>query len=138
MKGQGKGAHLDAALRRFGWNGSSPVATCLTTTEEGSEWILRGNLGSIKMPLRRVQDPTKPNNNMVGCLVLTDLSRFQFPTGKVPQSGVKNNSDWLIGTDFLTLLEYNGRKVTEESGIRADPFISERGFLSEVGYQHKS
>ena len=95
---------------------------------EGSEWILRGDLGSVKTPLKRVQDPTKPNNNMVGCLDLTDLSRFQFPTVTLPQSGAKNHSDWHSGTDFLSMLEYNGRKVTEESRIRTDPFITERGF----------
>ena len=95
---------------------------------EGSEWILRGDLGSVKTPLRRVQDPARPNNNMVGCLDLTDLSRFQFPTATVPQSGAKNHSNWHTGTDFLSMLEYNGRRITEESGIRADPFITERGF----------
>ena len=132
IKVQGKGAHIDAALKRFGWNGSAPVATCLITTDEGevegSEWILRGDLGSVKTPLRRVQDPARPNNNMVGCLDLTDLLRFQFPTVTVPQSGAKNHSNWHTGTDFLSMLEYNGRRITEESGIRADPFIAERGF----------
>ena len=125
IKVQGRGAHIDAALRRFGWDGSSPVATCLITTEEGSvegaEWILRGDLG-------RVQDPMKPSNNMVGCLDLTDLSRFQFPTVTIPQSGAKNHSDWHSGADFLSMLEYNGRQITEESRIRADPFITERSF----------
>ena len=79
IKVQGKGAHIDAALRRFGWDGTSPVATCLIPTEdgsvEGSEWILRENLGCVKTPLRRVQDPTRSNNNLAGCLDLTDLSR---------------------------------------------------------------
>ena len=115
IKVQGKGAHIDAALKRFGWNGSAPLATCLITTDEGevegSEWILRGDLGSVKTPLRRVQDPARPNNNMVGCLDLTDLSRFQFPTGKVPQSGVKNHSDWLIGTDSLCWNTMEGKSL---------------------------
>ena len=132
IKVQGKGAHIDAALKRFGWDGSSPVATCLITTEEGSvegcEWILRGNLGCVKTPLRRVQGPTRSNTNLAGCLDLTDLSRFQFPTVTVPLSEAKNHSDWHTGTDFLSMLEYNGRKITEESGIRSDPFITERGF----------
>ena len=56
-----------------------------------------------------------------------------FPTVTVPLSEAKNHSRRHSGTDFLSMLEYIGRKITEESRIRSDPSrkeVSVRGKLS--------
>ena len=58
----GTGAHVSGALERCGWDGKDPVATILITAEggaiKGSQWMLRGSLGKIRLPMTRVQlDP---------------------------------------------------------------------------------
>ena len=63
----------------------------LITTElgaiKGTEYVMRGNLGLVSVPMKRVQDPEKIDHTLVVNLDLTDLSKFKFPTITSPHIG---------------------------------------------------
>ena len=128
----GKGDHISAALKRTGWDGRSPVLSVLITTElgaiKGSEYVLRGSLGLVSVPLRRVQDPEKTDHTLVVNLDLTDLSRFKFPTITSPVAGATNHSVWEDGVTWVKSLTSGGLTYTDEADIRANQFMSESGF----------
>ena len=49
------------------------------------------------------------------------------PIVTVPQSGVKNHSNWHSGRMFIPMLEFNGKEITKESGIRSGQLIIGNG-----------
>ena len=128
----GKGDHISSALKRTGWDGRSPTLSVLITTElgaiKGSEYVMRGNLGLVPVPLRRVQDPEKIDHSLVVNLDLTDLSKVKFPTLTSPAVGAPNHSVWEDGVNWVKSLTTGGVTYTDEADIRANQFMSESGF----------
>ena len=120
----GKGDHISSALKRTGWDGRSPTLSVLITTElgaiKGSEYVMRGNLGLVPVPLRRVQDAEKIDHSLV---VNLDL-----PTLTSPAGGAPNHSVWEDGVNWVKSLTTGGVTYTDETDIRANQFMSESGF----------
>ena len=84
---QGTGAHASNALKRAGRDGKTPMAAVMMTADstglKGTQWILRGSLGEISVPLQRIQE----NKTMRVTLDLKDLSKVKFPTVVNPTTG---------------------------------------------------
>ena len=90
----GTGPPLKNALKRGGWDGITPVASVMISYQHGkvagTEWLLRGSLNEVSVPMRRISGDTK----MFLTLNLTDLSKFSFPTATNPGTGAPNHSNW--------------------------------------------
>ena len=128
----GRGDHISSALKRTGWDGRSPTLSVLITTEQGaikgSEYVMRGNLGLVSVPMKRVQDPDKIDHTLVANLDLTDLSKFKFPSLTSPTAGAPNHSIWEDGVKWVKTLTTSGVTYTDEADIRANLFMEESGF----------
>ena len=128
----GRGDHISAALKRTGWDGKSPTLSVLITTElgaiKGTEYVMRGNLGLVSVPMKRVQDPEKIDHTLVVNLDLTDLSKFKFPTITSPTLGAPNHSIWEDGLKWVKSLTTSGATYTDEADIRSNQFMAESGF----------
>ena len=98
----GLGTHMGRTLRRAGWNGKTPVASVVMTIENGkvmgSRWVLRGNLGKVKVPLRRVQEE---DQHLKATIDLRELSQVTFPSLTNPAEGRANHSEWVDGADWI-------------------------------------
>ena len=123
----GTGAHASNALKRAGWDAKTPMAAVMMTVSNGSiqgtEWILRGSLGDVVVPLQRVQE----DKLMRAALNLNDLSKFKFPTVTHPTEGGPNHSVWMDGADVTTSLTFGGASLTEESAIKSSNFMKNKG-----------
>ena len=121
-----------SALKRTGWDGKSPTLSVLITTElgaiKGTEYVMRGNLGLVSVPMKRVQDPEKIDHTLVVNLDLTDLSKFKFPTITSPTLGAPNHSIWEDGLKWVKSLTTSGATYTDEADIRSNQFMAESGF----------
>ena len=84
---------------------------------QGTEWILKGSLGDVVVPLQRVQE----DKLMKATLNLNDLSKIKFPTVTNPTGGGPNHSVWMDGADVTTSL-------TEESAIKSSDFMKNKRF----------
>jgi hypothetical protein len=55
----GTGNHACNALKRAWWDGRTPMAAVMMTVDggvlKGTQWILRGGLGEVTLPLQRIQ-----------------------------------------------------------------------------------
>ena len=104
----------------------------LITTElgaiKGTEYVMRGNLGLVSVPMKRVQDPEKIDHTLVVNLDLTDLSKFKFPTITSPTLGAPNHSIWEDGLKWVKSLTTSGATYTDEADIRSNQFMAESGF----------
>ena len=130
METAGLGTHVGRTLRRAGWNGKTPVASVVMTIENGkvmgSRWVLRGNLGQVKVPLRRVQEE---DQHLKATIDLRDLSQVTFPSLTNPAEGRANHSEWVDGADWiLQLSPTKGETLTDRSTIMEHPFMKETGF----------
>ena len=128
----GRGDHISSALKRTGWDGKSPTLSVLITTElgaiKGSEYVMRGNLGLVSVPMKRVQDPEKIDHTLVVNLDLTDLSKFKFPTITSPTLRAPNHIIWEDGLKWVKSLTTSGATYTDEADIRSNQFMAESGF----------
>ena len=108
----GTGAHASNALKRAGWDAKTPMAAVMMTVNNGSiqgtEWILRGSLGDVVVPLQRVQE----DKLMKATLNLNDLSKIKFPMVTNPTGGGPNHSVWMEGADVTTSLTFGGTSLT--------------------------
>ena len=124
----GTGPPLKNALKRGGWDGITPMASVMVSYQqgrvEGTEWLLRGSLNEVSVPMRRISGDTK----MFLTLNLTDLSRFSFPTATNPGTGAPNHSNWADGEDFISSLTVGGMVLSDLSDIKKSDFMSETGF----------
>ena len=124
----GTGAHASNALKRAGWDAKTPMAAVMMTVSNGSiqgtEWILRGSLGDVVVPLQRVQE----DKLMKATLNLNDLSKVKFPTVTNPTGGGPNHSMGMDGADVTTSLTSRGTSLTEESAIKSSDFMKNKGF----------
>ena len=124
----GTGPPVKNALKRGGWDGRTPIAAVMVTVERGSvsgaEWLLRGALNEISVPMKRLSGDQK----MALTLDLGDLSAFKFPTVSNPGVGAPNHSIWCNGEDLTTSLTVGGTTLTEASAIKSSAFMRETGF----------
>ena len=76
----GTGPPVKNALKRGGWDGRTPIAAVMVTVERGAvsgaEWLLRGALTEICVPMKRLSGDHK----MALTLDLSDLSVFPIVT----------------------------------------------------------
>jgi len=125
---QGTGPPVKNALKRGGWNGKLAIAAVMVTVEKGaisgSEWILRGALSDISVPMKRLSGDHK----MAVTLNLGDLSDFKFPSAANPGTGAPNYSVWCNGEDMTTSLTAGGITLTEASAIKSSAFMKDIGF----------
>ena len=128
----GTGNHIDSILKRAGCDGQDPVATVMITTEggaiKGSQYMLRGSLGIISVPLKRVQGGESTDHRLSCELDLRDLSYAEFPTSSIPAGGGPNHSVWQDGIDWVYSITVGGQKLTEDSAIRQTEFFKKKGF----------
>ena len=124
----GTGNHASNALKRAGWDGRTPMASVIMTVDagvlKGTQWILRGGLGEVTLPLQRIQD----DKSMKVTLDLSDLSKVKFPTIVDPTKGGANHSLWIDGVSLATRLTFGATTLTEESAIKANSFMKSEGF----------
>ena len=117
----GTGAHASNALKRAGWDGKTPMAAVMMTADstglKGTQWILRGSLGEISVPLQRIQE----DKTMRVTLDLRDLSKVKFPT-------VANHSDWIDGATVASALTMRAATLTEPSAVKNSSFMKSTGF----------
>ena len=122
----GLGNHTTNALRRAGWKGQGAVATVIVTTEggeiKGASWALRGDLGKIRIPMRRLT----PDLEIT--LDLRDLSGVSFPTITNPTMGGANHSEWMEGLSLVDSVKSAGVVITSKSEIAELPFMKDTGF----------
>ena len=90
--------------------------------------MLRGSLGIVNVPLKRVQGGDTTDHRLSCELDLRDLSYAEFPTSSIPASGGPNHSTWQDGIDWVHSITVGGQKLTEESAIRQTEFFKKRGF----------
>jgi hypothetical protein len=68
------------ALKRAGLDGRTPMAAVMMTVDggvlKGTQWILRGGLGEVTLPLQTIQE----DKTLKVTLDLSDLSKAKFPT----------------------------------------------------------
>lgn len=126
----GTGVHIGRTLRRQGWNGETPVASVMITIEEGkikgSRWVLRGNLKTVVIPLRRLR---AKDHELKATVDFSDLSKVTFPILSNPQEGGANHSTWTDGLDWITELSPSkGEVIKDRSAIQENPFMKEVGF----------
>ena len=80
----GMGPPAKNALKRGGWDGTTPIASVLISCQQGAvtgaEWLLRGTLAEVSVPMRRLSG----DRQISLTLDLTDLSQFKFPTVSNP------------------------------------------------------
>ena len=124
----GTGPPLKNALKRGGLDGVTPVASVMISYQHGkvagAEWLLRGSLNEVSVPMRRISGDTK----MFLTLNLTDLSKFSFPTATNPGTGAPNHSNWADGEEFTSSLTVGGAVLSEHSDIKRSDFMRETGF----------
>ena len=124
----GTGPPVKNALKRGGWDGKTPIASVLISCEKGAvvgaEWLLRGTLNEVTVPMRRLSGDTK----MSLILDLTDLSQFKFPTVTNQGTGAPNHSTWSNGEDYTTSLTVGGTVLSESSAIKGSDFMKNTGF----------
>jgi hypothetical protein len=124
----GTGVHASNALKRAGWDGRTPMAAVLMTVDarvlKGTQWILRGGLGEITVPLQRLQD----DKSLKVTLDLSDLSQAKFPTTVDPTKGGANHSNWIDGATLATGLTFGATVLTEQSAIKTNSFMKSTGF----------
>ena len=111
----GTGPPVKNALKCGGWDGKLPIAAVVITVEKGTvsgaEWLLRGTLNEISVPMKRLIGDQK----MALTLDLGDLSVFKFPTVTNPRVGAPNHSNWCNGEGLTTSLTVGGTMLTELS-----------------------
>ena len=124
----GTGAHASNALKRAGWDGRTPMAAVMTTVDggvlKGTQWILRGGLGEVTLPLQRIQE----DKSLKVTLDLSDLSKAKFPTTVDPTKGGGNHSNWIDGVTLATKLTFGATVLTEQSAIKANIFMKSTVF----------
>ena len=124
----GTGIHASNALKRAGWDGRTPMAAVLMTVDarilKGTQWILRGCLGEVTVPLQRLQN----DKSMKVTLDLSDLSQAKFPTTVDPTKGGANHSNWIDGVILATKLIFGATVLTEQSAIKANSFMKSTSF----------
>jgi hypothetical protein len=124
----GTGNHASNALKRAGWDGRTPMASVIMTVDagvlKGTQWILRGGLGEVTLPLQRIQE----DKSMKVTLDLSDLSKVKFPTIVDPTKGGANHSLWIDGVSLVTKLTFGATTLSEESAIKANSFMKSEGF----------
>ena len=124
----GSGAHASNALKRARWDGKPPMAAVVMTADstglKGTQWILRGSLGEISVPLQRIQE----DKTMRVTLDLKDLSKVKFPTVVNPTTGGANHSDWIDGATVASALTMGATTLTEASAVKNSSFMKSTGF----------
>ena len=104
----------------------TPTATIVVTTEggviKGANWALRGDLGKIRVPLRRLTP------NLEVTLDLSDLSGVKFPTMTNTSTGGANHSEWIEGISCVDSAKNAGALITDKSEIAEIPFMKDTGF----------
>ena len=124
----GTGPPVKNALKRGGWDGKTPIASVLISSEKGAvvgaEWLLRGTLNEVSVPMRCLSGDTK----MFLTLDLTDLSAFKFPTVTNPGTGAPNRNNWSNGEDPTTSMTVGGVVLNEVSAIKSSDFMKQTGF----------
>ena len=124
----GTGPPVKNALKRGGWDGKTPIATVVISVDKQTvsraEWLLRGTLNEISVPMKRLSGDQK----MALTLDLGDLSVFKFPTLTSPGVGAPNHSAWCNGEDLTTSLTVGGTTLTEASAIKNSDFMRQTGF----------
>jgi hypothetical protein len=124
----GTGVHSSNALKRAGWDGRTPMAAVMMTVDarvlKGTQWILRGGLGEITVPLQRIQG----DKSLKVTLDLGDLSKVKFPTTVDPTKGGGNHSLWIDGCTLATSLAFGATVLTETSAIKSNSFMKSTGF----------
>jgi hypothetical protein len=122
------GAHASNALKRAGWDGKTPMAAVMMTADitglKGKQWILRGSLVEISVPLQRIQE----DKTMRVTLDLKDLSKVKFPTVVNPTTGGANPSDWIDGATVASALTMGATTLTEASAVKNSSFMKSKGF----------
>jgi hypothetical protein len=128
MEVPGTGALASNALKRAGWDGRTPMAAVMMTVEatvlKGTQWILRGSLEEVTLPLQRIQD----DKSLKVTLDLSDLSKANFPTTVAPTKGGAHHSNWIDGVTLATKLTFGATVLTEQSAIKANSFMKSTGF----------
>ena len=124
----GTGAHASNALKRAGWDGKTPMAAVMMTADstglKGTQWILRGSLGEISVPLQRIQE----DKTMRVTLDLRDLSKVKFPTVVTPTIVGTNHSDWIDGATVASALTMGATTLTESSAAKNSSFMKSTVF----------
>ena len=77
----------------------------------GTQWYIRGNLGELAFPLRRIQDP-QDWEPLIARIDLSDLLRFGFPELPPSSSKTPNYSHWIDGTTITTSLTCGSTSLT--------------------------
>ena len=124
----GTWAHASNPLKRAGWDRKTPMAAIMMTADstglKGTQWILRGSLGEISVPLQRIQE----DKTMQVTLDLRDLSKVKFPTVVNPTTGGANHSDWIDGATVASALTMGAMTLTEPSAVKNSSFMKSTGF----------
>jgi hypothetical protein len=115
----GTGPHASNALKRAGWDGRTPMMTADSTGLKRTQWILRGSLGEISVPLQRIQE----DKTMRVTLDLKDLSKVKFPTVVNPMTGGANHSDCIDGATVASALTMGATTLTEASAVKNSSFM---------------
>ena len=89
---------------------------------KGANWALRGNLGKIRVPMRRLA------TNLEVTLDLTDISGVRFPTMTNTSMGGANHSEWIDGISYVDSAKNAGVVVSDKSEIGEIPFMKDTGF----------
>ena len=122
----GLGVHATNALRRSGWKGTGAVVTVIVAIDDGvvkgASWALRGNLGKVRVPMRRI------TKDLEVVLDLGDLSGVKFPTMTDVSVGGGNHSEWINGLDYVDSVVSAGTTITDKSEIAQTPFLKDKGF----------
>jgi hypothetical protein len=100
------------------------MMTVDATFLKGTQWILRGSLGEVTLPLQRIQD----DKSLKVTLDLSDLSKAKFRTTVDPTKRGANHSNWIDGVTLATKLTFGATILTEQSAIKANSFMKSTGF----------
>jgi hypothetical protein len=97
------------------------MMTADSTGLKGTQWILRGSLGEISVPLQRIQEDKTMR-------VTLDLSEVKFPMVVNPTTGRANHSDWIDGVTVASALTMGAMTLTDASAVKNSSFMKSTGF----------
>ena len=87
---------------------------------QGSQYMLRGSLGIINVPLKRVQGGETADHRLSCELDLRDLSYAEFQTSSIPEGGGPNHSAWQDGIDWVYSITVQlGRQISLKRRVSA-------------------